>query len=71
MSCEFGDVDQDRRGEDVIGSDVIRGHLCREDMKDILRTTGRKMLQHGVSIVRVGARFATCQGDAGFGSRAR
>ena len=29
------------------------------------------MLRHVVGIVRVGARFATCHSDVGFGSRAR
>ena len=71
MTCGFGDLDQDRRGVDVIGSDLIRRRLCREGVKDILREVGRKMPQYIVGIVRVGARFATCHSDAGFGSRAR
>ena len=32
---------------------------------------GREMPMYVISIVRVGARLATCHSDAGFGSRAR
>ena len=70
MTCDFGDVDQDRRGGDVVSSDVIRGRLCREGVEDILRKASRRMPRYVVGVVRIGARFATCHGDAGFGSRA-
>ena len=71
MTCDFGNVDQDRRGGDIIGSDVIRSRLCREGVKDISRKAGQKRPWHVIGIVRAGARFPTCYGDAGFGSRAR
>ena len=66
MAC-----DQYRRGGDVIGSDMKRRRFCREGVKNILRKAGRKMPRHVVGIVRVGIRFATYHGDAGFDSRAR
>ena len=39
-------------------------------MYNVLGETGRKVSGHVVGIVRVGARFAACHSDAGFGSRA-
>ena len=35
-----------------------------------MRKAGREMPRYVVSIVRVGARLATCDSDARFGSRA-
>lgn len=36
-----------------------------------LRKTGQEMPWHVISIVRIDAGFATCHGNAGFGSRVR
>ena len=71
MTCDFGDVGQGRRGGDIIRSDMIKGRVCPEGVKDILREACRMMPRHVVGVVRVGARFATCHGDAEFGGRAR
>ena len=71
MACVLGDVDQDRRDAHVISIDVIRRRLCRKGVKDILRKASRKIPWHIIGIVRIGAKFATCHNDAGFGSRAR
>ena len=71
MTCDFGDIDQDRRDGDVIGSDVIRRRLCRLGVKDILRKAGRKIPRHVIGIVRVDARLVTCHSDAGFCCRPR
>ena len=49
---------------------MVGRRLCREGVYDILREAGREMSRCVVGIVRVGARFATCHNDAGFGSRA-
>ena len=56
--------------EDVICGDVVGRRLCHEGVQDILREAGREMSRYVVGIVRVGAMFATCHSDAGFGSRA-
>ena len=43
----------------------------RRCLGNILRKAGREMPRYVVSIVRVGARLATCNSDARFGSRVR
>jgi len=71
MTCDFGDLDQDRRDGDIIGSDLVRRRLRRKGVKDILRKAYRGVLRYIVGVVRVGARFEICHSDAGIGSRAR
>lgn len=57
MACDFDDSDYDRRGRDVMGSDVVKRRLRVEGVEDILRN------------VRICAGFTTCLTDARFGSR--
>ena len=39
---------------------TVWGRLSHEGVQDVLREAGREMSEHSVSIVGVGAGFATC-----------
>ena len=69
MAGDFGDIDQDGRSRHIVGTDVVRGRLVREGVRDVLGKAGRQVFGHVVDVVRVHAWFAACDCDARFRSR--
>ena len=68
---DFGDIDQHGKNGHVVGSEVVRRRLVREGVQGILCKVCRQVFGYIVDVVSVDAWFATCYGDARFGSRAR
>lgn len=71
VARDFGILDLDRPGGDVIGGYHVGVRLGREDVENILRKAAREMSRRAVSIVTVGKVFATCHIDTRLGKRPR